>query len=280
MSWQLADPADRFRGRGYDVTPIGFTAARDFIAEHHYLKSIGADVKRYGLWRRGELVGVAVYGIPSNPRVITNWLPDLAPVPRGDGTYHWPALSLLRLSIIDLVGGNGESWFVARCRELLTADGVLATVTFADPMALWAADGRLVFRGHAGILYQGDNWTYCGLATARPVLITPAGERLDERRLQKIRKQEPGHQAAQRFLTSLGAKPIRPGEPPAAYLRRALNAIGVRRIRHTGCHRYIRPHRRDVAVVHRGRRIRRDPRAYPKLRDDLFTAMRVSPTSA
>lgn len=81
--------------------------------QHAYLTgNLGADVKRYGLFHQGELVGVAVYGVPSNPKVITNWLPDLAPVPLGNGKYHWPALVLQRLVLLDWVGGNAESWFV------------------------------------------------------------------------------------------------------------------------------------------------------------------------
>jgi len=51
-------------------------------------------------------------------------------------------------------------------------------------MPLYAEDGTCTFKGHAGILYQGDNWTYCGVATARPVLITRTGMRLDDRTLQ------------------------------------------------------------------------------------------------
>lgn len=137
-------------------------------------------------------------------------------------------------------------------------------MTFADPIALYAEDGTRTFRGHAGILYQGDNWIYCGIATARPVMISRSGMRLDSRTLQKIRKQESGHLGAQRTLVGLGAKPMEPGENPAAWLHRALIAISPRIIDHTGCHRYVRAHRRDVAVVHKGRRVRHDPRNYPK----------------
>lgn len=270
MSWQYAAPGRRFTGRGYDVAAVSFAAARDFVREHHYLHSLGADVKRYGLFHRAELFGVAVYGVPSNPKVITNWLPDLAPVPRGDGTYRWPALVLQRLVLLDRVGGNAESWFTARCRELLTDAEVYGTVTFADPMPLYADDGTCTFKGHAGILYQADNWVYGGIATARAVLITRTGVRLDPRTLQKIRAQEPGHAGAERTLVALGADPMRPGENPAAYLNRALTRIGPRTIAHTGCHRYIRTHRPDVAIVHKGQRVRHDPRRYPKPSPDLL----------
>lgn len=271
MSWQLATPGGRFTGRGYDVRPVDYTSARDFVAEHHYLRSLGADVKRYGLYTVDGLCGVAVYGVPSNAKVITNWLPDLAPVPTGGGKYSWPALVLQRLVLLGSVGGNAESWFGARCRELLTADGVYGTVTFADPMPLYADDGTRTFPGHAGIIYQGDNWTYCGLATARPVMVTASGVRLDERSLQKIRGRESGHAGAERTLVGLGARPMEPGEDPAAWLQYALARIRPRIIKHTGCHRYVRAHRRDVAIVHKGQRVRHDPGRYPKLDPDLLS---------
>jgi hypothetical protein len=265
MSWQYADPDQRFTGRGYDVQEIDYRTALDYIQAHHYLASMGADVKRYGLFHAGELVGVAVYGNPSNARVLTNWLPDLAP--------YTQSLTLLRVVLADRVPGNGESWLLRQCRDRLTADGVLGSVTFADPMALHDASGRRVFKGHTGIMYQGDNWTFCGVATARPVLVTATGQRLDARTLQKIRAQESGHEGAERTLIQLGAPVMQAGENPASWLRRALDAIQPRTVRHTGCYRYVRAHRRDVAIVHRGRRVRHDPAAYPKPSDDLMSLL-------
>ena len=268
MSWQYADPDDRFTGRGYDVQEIDYTPARDYIDAHHYLRSMGADVKRYGLFHAGELVGVVVYGNPANARVLTNWLPDLEP--------YTQSLALLRVVVADRVPGNAESWLLRQCRERLTANGVLGCVTFSDPMALYDGAGRRVFPGHAGIMYQGDNWTYCGIATARPVMLTATGRRLDPRTLQKIRAQESGHEGAERTLIGLGAPVIRAGEAPAAWLNRALAVIQPRIIRHTGCHRYVRPHQRDVAIVHQGRRVRHDPAAYPKLNPDLLDLLNGS----
>jgi hypothetical protein len=147
---------------------------------------------------------------------------------------------------------------------------VLGSVTFSDPVPLYSTAGQRIFGGHTGIMYQGDNWTYCGVATARPVLLTATGRRLDPRTLQKIRAQESGHEGAERTLIELGAPVIRAGEPPAAWLNRALAVIQPRVIRHTGCHRYVRTHRRDVAIVNRGRPIRHDPARYPKLNPDLL----------
>lgn len=203
MSWQYAEPGQRFTGRGYDVQDVDYASALAFLRAHHYLASMGADVKRYGLFHHGELVGVAVYGNPSNRRVLTNWLPELEP--------YRQSLALLRVAMTDSVPGNGESWFLRACRERLTAAGVLGTVTFADPMTLYDAAGRRVFKGHAGIMYQGDNWTYCGVATARPVLLTATGQRLDARTLQKIRGQESGHEAPSARSSAWALRPCERG---------------------------------------------------------------------
>jgi hypothetical protein len=266
MRWQYAQPSERFTGAGYEVEPIDQPTAAGYIAAHHYLRSYPADRKRYGLWRRRaggrELVGVAVYGVPSNKQVLTNWLPGLEP--------YVESLAFQRLVLADQVPGNAESWMVARCRELLVADGVLGTVTFADPQRYTTAAGAEITGGHVGFLYQGDNWVACGRGTARTILLLEDGSRLDDRTLQKIRKQEAGHEAAERHLIALGARTMRAGEKPALWLPEALQTVRVRKLPHPGCHRYVRPHRRDVRVVNKGRRIRRDPAAYPKPEQTLL----------
>jgi hypothetical protein len=73
--------------------------------------------------------------------------------------------------------------------------------------------------------------------------------------MQKIRKQRPGHEAAERRLIErYGARAMRAGENPAAWLRGAVRndpAVGITLVRHGGCHRYLRIHgtRRQTAQV-------------------------------
>jgi hypothetical protein len=70
--------------------------------------------------------------------------------------------------------------------------------------------------------------------------------------MQKIRRQERGHEAAERRLITLGARAPRAGERPADWLADALVAIGARYAQHPGCHKYafrLGETRRDRAAV-------------------------------
>jgi len=66
----------------YRVAPIEEATAKAFVTAHHYSGTYPAAVRRYGMWDQptGQLVGVAVYGVPMSLRVLTNVLPDLEPL--------------------------------------------------------------------------------------------------------------------------------------------------------------------------------------------------------
>jgi hypothetical protein len=83
---------------------------------------------------------------------------------------------------------------------------------------------------------------------------------------QKIRKREQGHAYAERQLVDRGARPMRPGENPATWLREALGDTGARRVRHKGVLRYgfrLGTDRRQRSAVV----IALPSRAYPKTPD-------------
>jgi len=147
-------------------------------------------------------------------------------------------------------------------------------MSFSDPIPRRAADGTLVKPGHIGVIYQVTNAIYTGLSTARPQALLPDGTVFDDRAAQKIRRQERGHDYAERRLIALGAQPIRAGEEPAVWLARALEEAGVRWVRHPGKHRYafrLGATRRARDQVHVAAR----PRPYPKAacgQLDLFAA--------
>jgi hypothetical protein len=85
----------------------------------------------------------------------------------------------------------------------------------------------------------------------------------DDRTAQKIRKQEQGHEYAERRLTEMGARPMRAGERPAVWMARALDEVGVRRVQHPGKHRYafrLGADARARAQV----RLGMTPKPYPK----------------
>lgn len=230
--WRLAHPGDPFNARHYDVAPISDAAAASFIAQHHYLGTYPAAAHRFGLLLAGQVVGVAVFGIPTSRRVLTNALPDLEP--------YRESIELSRLCLLDAVPGNGESWFVARCfRDFLLPAGVKGVVSFADPCRRTTAAGAIVTPGHAGYVYQALGSVYTGRGTPRTLQLLPDGHVLHPYAAQKIRSQTQGHAYAERQLVDLGADPLRRGEDPATWLQRALRQVGARPLRHRGCHRYV-----------------------------------------
>ncbi len=113
------------------------------------------------------------------------------------------------------------------------------------------ATGDLVFPGHLGTIYQASNAEYLGRTTPRRILLLPDGRVLSERALSKVRGHEQGHAYVERHLVSFGARPRRPGEVGAIWLRDAMRAAGVRSTVHRGNHRYafrLGARRRLVAV--------------------------------
>lgn len=220
--------------------------AKTFVEEHHYSKAYPAAKARYGLLLRdpaGEdpLVGVAVFSVPANTRVITSVFPDLdlstgvelgrlvleGPPAGQGGPQRAPA--------------NAESWFVARCLEDLAGRGIRGVVSFSDPVPRRALDGTVTLPGHAGLVYQALNMRYTGRGTARYVTLLPDGRTISDRALQKVRAQECGHEYVERRLVDLGAVAPRAFEDPAAWLTDALNDIQARRFKHAGNHRYVIP---------------------------------------
>lgn len=258
LSWQLAHPSERFDSRRYEVHPLAEEPARAFVLAHHYSGSYPAASRRYGLYRGQELVGAAVFSIPVQARVLTIALPDLEP--------YVQSLELGRFVLADSEPGNAESWFLARCHEDLLTHGVRGVVSFADPVPRHLPDGTVLSPGHVGWIYQATNAIYCGRGKARILAQLPDGSVFSDRAKQKILREEKGRDYAERKLVSLGARPMRAGENPAAWLHEALDAVGAQRLRHRGCHRYvfqIGRNQRDRSRV----RVGLDALAYPKTGD-------------
>jgi len=258
QTWQYADPSERFDATRYEVHPIDDTTAAGYVRANHYLGSYPAASRRYGLFRAGQLAGVAVYSIPVQASVLTLALPDLEP--------YTESLELGRLVLGDSEPGNSETWFLARCHEQLLDAGVRGVVSFADPLPRSRADGVEIKPGHVGIVYQAANARYTGRATPRSLALLPDGSTFSDRAKQKIRRQERGHEYAEQQLIAWGARPMRAGEKPAIWLAAALEEAGARRVRHLGNHRYVFAlgrTRRDRDRI----RIGFDRAAYPKRPD-------------
>jgi hypothetical protein len=210
----------------FDVAEIAADSEpKAFIQQHHYSGTYPAARIRYGLYRRGELAGVAVFSHPCNDKVLTSVFPGAAT----------DSVELGRFVLLDTVAGNGETWFLARCFERLR--GKLAgVVSFSDPLPRVDGAGNTVFVGHVGTIYQAHNARYLGRGTARRLRLLPDGQVLSDRALQKIRAGERGWQSAAAVLEHHGATPC-PPDNRSVWLQTWLPLM-TRVVKHPGNHKY------------------------------------------
>lgn len=235
--WRARQHSWRHRSEGgfeaerYSVEPISEDEAKVYVCANHYSGTFPASSRRLGLHEAGCLVGVAVFGIPVQKAVLTNVFPSLEP--------YVESLELSRFVLDDSCPGNAESWFLARCFEELAPSGLRGVVAFSDPVPRQLADG-LLFPGHIGRIYQASNALHLGRGRARKLTVVPkaGGVVLNDRSLAKVRSQDRGHEHVERRLCSWGARPMRAGEKPAAWLAEALEAIGAEQLKHGGNFRY------------------------------------------
>jgi hypothetical protein len=215
--------------RLFEVAEIDELGAKGFVIEHHYSRSYPAARWRFGLHRTGRLVGVAVFSHPCRDSVLTDAFPSAAPR---------EAVELGRFVLLDEVPGNGETWFLGRCFAALRGRvrGVLST---SDPVARAALDGRTVFPGHIGTIYQAHNAVHLGRGRTRTIRLLPDGRVFSDRAISKIRSLERGHRHCAAMLEAFGATPLEPTSRAAAgaWLRWWLPCL-TRTLRHTGNHRY------------------------------------------
>lgn len=218
------------RTEEYDVAPIlNNRVAKEFVERHHYSGTYPAARFRYGLYRKGELVGVAVYSHPCSDRVLTKVFPV-----SDDPTQ---AVELGRFVLLDQVAGNGESWFLSRTFALLRTSGIVGVVSFSDPMPRKTLEGVTVLPGHRGIIYQATNGVYMGRGDARTLKILPDGRSFNHRAEVKIRKREMGWKYAAAQLEAHGAAPLAVGQDSKEWLETWLPRL-TRPMRHRGNHKY------------------------------------------
>lgn len=213
----------------YDVAPIDSDAvAKAFITTHHYAHSYPAARFRFGLYCRGALVGVCIPSIPVRAEVLTSVFNR----PLGELT------EIGRFVLLDEVPGNGETWFLARCFEQLRALDVRGVVSFSDPVPRETVDGRRIFPGHVGTIYQAHNGRYLGRGTARTLRVLPDGTVLSARALQKIRSGSQGWRYSCRLLERFGAPPAPEDlNERALWLSTWMRQL-TRSMRHPGNHKY------------------------------------------
>ena len=215
--------------------------ARAFVERHHYSGSYPAARFRFGLYDRGELVGVAVFSHPSN-------LLALRPLPVDEAT------ELGRFVLLDRVRGNGETWFLARAFELLRREGLAGVVSFSDPVPRRTLAGDLVLRGHVGTIYQAHNGVYLGRARPDTLRLLPDARSLHNRALAKVRGRERGWRPVVDRLVGYGAPRPADGDVDA-WLEEWLPRL-TRKVRHPGNHKYAwafdKRLRKDLARLGQG----------------------------
>lgn len=200
--------------------------AKAFVVEHHYSGTFPAARRRLGLYRGEDLVGVAVFSVPAQPRC-------LHCVPGDDGSR----VELGRFVLLDDVPANGESWFLARCFEDLRGRGYTGVVAFSDPTARTSHAGDLVFPGHVGTIYQATNAAYLGRSKAEIRRMLPDGSVIHGRALAKIRRRDQGYRYAVGRLVQHGAEPLGDDEDAVAWVTRWCGHL-TRPLRHPGNHKY------------------------------------------
>ena len=232
---------ETIRTSRYDVTRIKPAVAERFVEAHHYSGTCSPPAHPYGLHDRGELVGVSVFGPPPSMNAHRKVFPTLTTS---------EAVTLGRFVLVDAVPGNGESWFAARCFELLARDeGIAAVESCSDPEPRLADDGRVVHKGHIGTIYQALNGIYIGKTNPASLRMLPDGRVFSNKSSYKVRTGDVGRGYAGDQLVAYGATPLEAGEDPEAWLEHWRGKLTTKR-RHYGNHRYIwslsRRRRREV----------------------------------
>lgn len=232
---ELFDPS------AHDVELIPAAQARAFVAQHHYAPNASPPAHPFGLFERGNLVGVALFGPGSSAKA------HLAVF--GDKYTQKECVSLGRFVLVDQVGINGESWFITRCFDMLPSRGVIAVESCADPVERFTPDGILVKPGHVGTIYQATSMQYVGKTNPASLPLLPDGTVLSNRAESKTRGGERGAGQAVEQLCAFGAERPSDGEDLKAWLQFWRPRICTT-FRHYGNHRYMkvlnRRHRKAI----------------------------------
>jgi len=213
--------------------------AAPFVEAHHYAASMPVARLSVGLFADGKggsstLVGVCVFSHPVNDASVPKnaGLPD----PR-------TACDLGRLVLHDSLGGNAETFFMARAFRLLRREKpeIVSVISYADPVPRADGAGRIFMPGHVGGIYAVMGSRYVGRSSKRTDLIMPDGRPISSRAISKIRNAECGQRYALDSLLRAGARPPRDSEPRATWLADLERTGFLKRSRHPGCHTYLFP---------------------------------------
>lgn len=139
-----------------EIRPISRDIAEPFVEAIHYSRKLPSNVVfRFGLYEKGELIGVVTYGIPASPSLCVG----IAGKENKD-----KVLELNRLAILPTHNGeNRASWLVSHSLKLLPNETYV--VSYADTG--WT---------HIGYVYQACNFLYTGMSAKRVDTYQPNGK--------------------------------------------------------------------------------------------------------
>lgn len=126
--------------KDYEVKRIPCKQAKEYIIKNHYSHGChNGPSPCYGLFEKGDLIGVLMFATPCSENVRASVFGN---------QYKDSVTELHRLHILDVTPKNTESWFISRCLKLLKQDKpqIKAVISFSDLTA-----------GHSGVIYQATN---------------------------------------------------------------------------------------------------------------------------
>ena len=124
--------------------------------------------------------------------------------------------------------------------KFLSSTASLVSSAESDDVARTDSQGKQIFAGHLGTIYQSSNAVYAARATPRTLKLLPDGRVFSERAIQKIRQGESGWRYASEQLVRFGASSPVPDDMDARrlWLAEWLKRL-TRPLRHPGNHRYL-----------------------------------------
>lgn len=185
-----------FSPRRHEIEKISAKLAADWTIKHHYLGSFPSATVCYGIFRSGELAGVAVLGTAQHK----NTIPNVFGAARSKD-----CLLLQRFALLDALEFNAESYFLARVRLLLKREGYCGVLTMSDETPKTDFYGNVTFPGHIGTIFKSDNAHYLGRTAKSDEYLFADGNVLSNRSFSKLVNNESSWNYIARKLEDYGA---------------------------------------------------------------------------
>lgn len=185
-----------FNPRYHEVEKIPIKLGADWIIKNHYLGSFPSATVCYGIFRSGELTGVAVLGTAQHKNTIPNVF---------GSSHSRDCLLLQRFALEDVLEFNAESYFLARVRASLKREGYCGILTMSDETPKTDVLGNVIFPGHIGTIFKSDNAVYLGRSAKSVEYLFADGNVLSNRSFSKLVNNESGWNYVARKFESYGA---------------------------------------------------------------------------